>query len=65
MVSVTASSATPVNYVLYNAVGFVRASGTLSSRKTTLDVSNVPSGIYYLRFSSEEFVQIRAVGILR
>jgi photosystem II stability/assembly factor-like uncharacterized protein len=64
-VNLARPSGTTVSYELYDALGSQQSSGSIASNQTTLDVSSLPSGIYYLRFSSEGYVQTRSISIQR
>jgi len=55
---------------LYNALGQLigippPSSLSLHPSSLSVDVSNVPSGIYYLRFSSGGYVQTRSISVAR
>jgi Secretion system C-terminal sorting domain len=63
--SLTRQTVSPISYELYDALGSQQSSGSIASDQTTLDVSSLPSGIYYLRFSSEGYVQTRSISIQR
>ncbi len=55
----------PIAYSLYDALGRRILSNELSARSLVLDVSKVPSGIYYLRLSSNGYAQSRSLTIER
>jgi Secretion system C-terminal sorting domain len=64
-VSFARQSTSPIAYELYNALGATRLTGSIPGNASALDVSTIPSGIYYLRFSSEGYVQTRSISIKR
>ncbi len=63
-VSLVRQTASPIAYELYDALGQrVLAGPDVRGTSLQLDVSDVPSGIYYLRFSTEGYVQSRSVAV--
>ncbi len=65
-VSLARQTASPIAYELYDALGQrILAGPDVRGTSLQLDVSGVPSGIYYLRFSAEGYVQSRSIEIKR
>jgi len=58
------SSKSSVSYELYDALGSSHLNGDISSSGEVLDVDGLSSGVYYLRFTSNGYVQTRRVNIL-
>ena len=58
-------STEPVTYELLDALGAERLRGNIAASTTSLEVSSLPSGVYYLRIFQDGFVQTRRVVIER
>jgi photosystem II stability/assembly factor-like uncharacterized protein len=54
-----------LNCQLFDPLGVLKKSLELNSTEATLDVSDLPNGVYYLRVSQSGFVQSRKVVISR
>ncbi|MEO6941161.1 MAG: T9SS type A sorting domain-containing protein [Candidatus Kapaibacterium sp.] len=55
----------PVHIGLFDALGAIKKSFESNRTESTLDVSDLPNGVYYLRVSQSGFVQSRKVVISR
>jgi hypothetical protein len=64
-IEINLSSSSSVTYTLFDALGCSILSNSNSASSFLLDISNVPSGIYYLRISSNTYVQSRSISIAR
>ena len=64
-IEINLSSSALVAYTLFDALGRSVLSNSTSASSFSLDVSNVPSGIYYLRVASNNYVQLRSISITR
>ena len=64
-IEINLSSSALVAYTLFDALGRSVLSNSTSASSFSLDVLNVPSGIYYLRVASNNYVQSRSISITR
>jgi photosystem II stability/assembly factor-like uncharacterized protein len=64
-IEINLSSLSSVTYTLFDALGRSVLSNSNLASSFSLDVSNVPSGIYYLRVSSNGYIQSRSISITR
>ena len=64
-IEINLSSFASIDYTLFDELGNSRLSGNISSLQSKLDVTNLPSGDYYIRLNSNGYVQTRKIEILR
>jgi hypothetical protein len=64
-IEINLSSSASIVYTLFDELGNSRLSGNISPSQSKLDVTNLQSGDYYIRLSSNGYVQTRKIEILR
>jgi photosystem II stability/assembly factor-like uncharacterized protein len=64
-ITISLSEMTAARYQLFDPLGVLKKSYERNSSESTLDVSDLPNGVYYLRVSQSGFVQSRKVVISR
>jgi photosystem II stability/assembly factor-like uncharacterized protein len=64
-IEINLSPSVLVTYTLFDALGRSVLSNSNGASSFSLDVSNMPSGIYYLRLTQNGYVQSRSISIAR
>ncbi len=64
-ISIINPTSSAISYQVFDALGQSRLSGMATNNVLSFDVSSLPSGIYYLRFSSDGYVQTRSISVAR
>jgi photosystem II stability/assembly factor-like uncharacterized protein len=64
-ITISLSEMTAARYQLFDPLGVLKKSYERNSSESTLDVSDLPNGVYYLRVSQSGFVQSRKVVVTR